>query len=52
MNPWGRITVPGGMVRSTALLKVQPERSTASVADGLYSSMNSASSPPVGECWI
>ena len=34
------------------LLKVQPERSIASVADGLYSSMNSASSPPVGECWI
>src|SRR5690348_10641197 len=52
MKPCGRITVPGWMVRFTASEMLQPDRSTASVADGLYSSKNSALPPPVGVCWI
>ena len=46
----GRITVPGWMVALIAPDSAHPDRSTASVAEGLYSSTNSAPSPATGEC--
>ena len=50
--PSGTITVPGWIVRFIPPEIDHPDRSTASVVDGLNSSTYSAPDPATGVCWI